>query len=299
MKQEINLSESTPFIILCVIVASPSADSLGAFHLRTHMWGFSICFVVSIGKRSQNWGTLQHWDTLLEAAFPSGNQWHPVSGLGPALAVWQKCHRCKEARRWRHRPSLARPFSLGHGCKTQRGGTLLFGDPGRGFITTKVHIAPSPVGIQSAMGTAVEHPRPPRCSRVRCLPAPCWATWDHRSLEPSRRILPAASQHGNKYCQGNEKQTNLLSPVLRSPSSPVTALSTRPSALLIQVLPHRAPSAASCKHHMLWTEVDVGCVQSYPPQRSFLARYLSLREKLIRVRQFDRVPCNHYQRTLR
>lgn len=73
MKQEINLSESTPFIILCVIVASLSANSLGAFHLRTHMWGFSICFVVSIGKRSQNWGTLQHWDMLLEAAFPSGN----------------------------------------------------------------------------------------------------------------------------------------------------------------------------------------------------------------------------------
>lgn len=74
MKQEINLSESTPFIILCVIVASPSASSLGAFHLRTHTWGFSICFVVSSGKRSENWGTLQHWDMLLEAVF---SQWKP------------------------------------------------------------------------------------------------------------------------------------------------------------------------------------------------------------------------------
>lgn len=33
MKWEINLSEFTPFIILCVIVVSLSAKSLGAFHL--------------------------------------------------------------------------------------------------------------------------------------------------------------------------------------------------------------------------------------------------------------------------
>lgn len=47
MKWEINLSEFTPFIILCVIVVSLSAKSLGAFHLCTHMRGFSICFMVN------------------------------------------------------------------------------------------------------------------------------------------------------------------------------------------------------------------------------------------------------------
>lgn len=64
MKWEINLSEFTPFIMLCVIVVTLPANSLETFPLCTYMWGFSICFMVS-----EQWGvgvkiaapTLRHW----------------------------------------------------------------------------------------------------------------------------------------------------------------------------------------------------------------------------------------------
>lgn len=51
MKWEINLSEFTPFIILCVIVVTLPANSLGAFPLHTYMQSFSIFFMVS-----EQWG---------------------------------------------------------------------------------------------------------------------------------------------------------------------------------------------------------------------------------------------------
>lgn len=96
------------------------------------------------------------------------SQWKP---FGIQSQGWDQpwlCDRSVIAAKRRGDGVTVRPWRdlspLGMAVKHSGGGTLLFGDPGRGFITTKVHIASSPVGIQSAMGTAVEHPRPPRCT---------------------------------------------------------------------------------------------------------------------------------------
>jgi len=94
MKQEINLSELTSFIILCVIVVSLSANSLGAFHFHRYMWGFSVCFVVCViedpkSGHSPGGTELCHsWEVLLEAAFQHENS-AICAGLwlGPAQAV--------------------------------------------------------------------------------------------------------------------------------------------------------------------------------------------------------------------
>lgn len=103
MKWEINLSEVTPFIILCVIVVSLSANSLGAFHLHTDTRGFNICFMVSEqqGGEPKSWlpprGTElkaipavvgQPRDVLLEAAFPSRNPFPSTFGCTRAQVSW-------------------------------------------------------------------------------------------------------------------------------------------------------------------------------------------------------------------
>lgn len=100
MKCEINLSEFTPSIIRCVIVVSPSANSLQAFHFCGHTWGFSSCFVVSElqGGQPKLWypprGIPAVWDKpqdmLLEAAFPSRNPFLSAFGCVRTQMWWEE-----------------------------------------------------------------------------------------------------------------------------------------------------------------------------------------------------------------
>lgn len=78
MKWEINLSEFTPFIILCVIVVTLPANSLGAFPLCTYMQGFSICFVVS-----------EQWGEGAKIVAPTLRRWAQSHGSSSGTCFWK------------------------------------------------------------------------------------------------------------------------------------------------------------------------------------------------------------------
>lgn len=96
-----------------------------------------MCFVICVigepksGRPSGGTELCRSWEVLLEAAFQHENSAIRAQGCG-----WDQPRLCdRGVMTWCCCMSLVRPLSLGHGCKILHGGMLLFGKPGRGFIT--------------------------------------------------------------------------------------------------------------------------------------------------------------------
>lgn len=170
MKWEINLSEFTPFIILCVIVVTLPANSLGAFPLCMYMQSFSIFFMVSeqwgVGAKTVTF-TLRHW----AKSHASSGGITPGPGSGSCFPQQKLFFLC------------------------------LLGIS-EAMLATSLH----PTAHCLVLCCVAEGWPGPHAALAIVGP---WITWDHKKPKPTAVVFPAASlQHVRVTKVGKRKKHN-------------------------------------------------------------------------------------------